>query len=340
MSTNDGSGKGKRYRLTDTVMKSFRLAKSFHNHSGRINSLDFSPNGEKLLSSSDDDSISVCDLEPHLVNQRTMFSKKYGVAHIRYTHSGTSAIHASTKLDHTIRHLSLADNRYLRYFLGHTDKVTSLAMSPGHHEVFLSTSLDKTVRLWDNRSANVLGTMHLSSLIQNEEPPLANFGPEGLVFAIGYNNQTIRLYDVRNFSKNCVSEFIVKNTIFEHAYSWSNLKFSPDGSKIMISTKGSLIHLINAYTGEHFRRLGGFTNSRKESLEATFTPDSKYLLSGADGHVAFWNLESGVELPMMMSFGGNSEEDMPVYCVKFNPRFMIMASASKSINISVPGLVE
>ena len=41
------------------------------------------------------------------------------------------AVHASTKVDDTIRYLSLHDNKYIRYFPGHTKKVTTLCMSPG-----------------------------------------------------------------------------------------------------------------------------------------------------------------------------------------------------------------
>ena len=51
-------------------------------------------------------------------SKRTLLSKKYGVSLIRYTHAQNTVLHASTKVDDTIRYLSLHDNKYLRYFKG------------------------------------------------------------------------------------------------------------------------------------------------------------------------------------------------------------------------------
>lgn len=51
---------------------------------------------------------------------RTLYSKKYGIAHARFTHRRENIIHASTKGDHAIRYHSMHDNKYLSYFQGHT----------------------------------------------------------------------------------------------------------------------------------------------------------------------------------------------------------------------------
>lgn len=48
-------------KLTDNVVRNFRVAKIFRENTDRINSIDFSSNGETLISSSDDDSIVIYD---------------------------------------------------------------------------------------------------------------------------------------------------------------------------------------------------------------------------------------------------------------------------------------
>ena len=48
----------------------------------------------------------------------------------------------STKSDHAIRYHSLHQNVYIRHFPGHTDRVTSLEMSPIEDQ-FLSCSTDR-----------------------------------------------------------------------------------------------------------------------------------------------------------------------------------------------------
>lgn len=51
---------------------------------------------------------------------KTLYSKKYGISHARFTHKPTNIIHASTKNDHALRYHSMHDNKYLAYFQGHT----------------------------------------------------------------------------------------------------------------------------------------------------------------------------------------------------------------------------
>ena len=60
---------------------------------------------------------------------------------------------------------------------------------------FLSGSLDQTIRLWDLRHPVCLGLMNLTGR------PVANFDPEGLIFAAGIGSETIKLYDLRSFEK-------------------------------------------------------------------------------------------------------------------------------------------
>lgn len=70
--------------------------------------------------------------------------------------------HSSLYLfDFNDRYLSLHDNKYIRYFPAHTKKVVTLCTSPVD-DMFLSGSLDKTLRLWDLRSPNCQGFMQLN----------------------------------------------------------------------------------------------------------------------------------------------------------------------------------
>ena len=48
--------------------------------------------------------------------------------------------------DHHVRYLSLYDNRFLRFYKGHTDKVVSIAMSPTDDH-FMTGSEDRRVKL-------------------------------------------------------------------------------------------------------------------------------------------------------------------------------------------------
>ena len=54
--------------------------------------------------------------------------------------------------------MSIHDNKFLKYFSGHTAKVVSLSLSPVD-DTIISSSLDKTVRMWDLRSPDCGGLM-------------------------------------------------------------------------------------------------------------------------------------------------------------------------------------
>lgn len=50
-------------KLTEQVVRSFRVAKVFKENTDRINNIDFSPSGDTLISSSEDDQIVIYDCE-------------------------------------------------------------------------------------------------------------------------------------------------------------------------------------------------------------------------------------------------------------------------------------
>ena len=73
-------------------------------------------------------------------------------------------------------------------------RVRSLAVSPIDRS-FLSASADRTVRVWDLRSALCQG------LILTPGNPVVDYDPDGLAFGVGIDSQIIGLYDIRNHEK-------------------------------------------------------------------------------------------------------------------------------------------
>lgn len=312
-------------KLTDTVVKNFLVAKVFRENTDRINSLDYSANGETLISSSDDDSIIIYDCQSG-TPKRTLNSKKYGVDLIRYTHAANTAIHSSTKVDDTIRYLSLHDNKYIRYFQGHSKKVVTLCMSPVD-DTFLSGSLDKTIRLWDLRSPNCQGLMNLPGR------PVAAFDPEGLIFAAGISSESLKLYDLRSFDKGPFATFKMQQ---DKDCDWTGLKFSPDGKLILISTNGQVIRLIDAFQGTPLQTFMGHVNQKGIPLEASFSPDSQFVFSGStDGKIHCWSTETGSRVVIL-----NGEHTGPVQCVQFNPKYMMLSSACTNMAFWLPQVDE
>jgi COMPASS component SWD2 len=102
-------------RLTNEVITSgMGMGKVFQDHQKRINAMDFFHDGSCLVTSGDDESLVLYNAVSGK-KTKTVFSKKYGIDLVRFSHNNQAVICASkNQWDDSIRYLSLHDNRYIR----------------------------------------------------------------------------------------------------------------------------------------------------------------------------------------------------------------------------------
>jgi COMPASS component SWD2 len=317
-------------KLTPANVRSMEVARVRRDNARPINALDFFHDGSMLITSSDDDSIRLYNcMEGKL--QKLVYSRKFGACHVRFTHHPLSVICASrnAESDHALRYLSLHDNQFLRYFQGHTAPVTALEMSP-KEDLFVSAARDLTVRLWDLRQEGALGLLP----VPNHTPPAVSFDPEGLIFATAMSDQTsrsVRLYDMRSYAKGPFTTFRLSGppVVFHH------LTFSNDGKTILLPAINSdSIELIDAFDGNQLASFRGHSNASGLALEASFTPDGQFVLSGSDdGRIHVWHAATGREVAVWQ---GHSS---PTLAVRWSPTHMLAASACASslLCLWIPG---
>eukprot|EP00300_Choanocystis_sp_HF-7_P037387 c534_g1_i1.p1 GENE.c534_g1_i1~~c534_g1_i1.p1 ORF type:complete len:311 (-),score=44.89 c534_g1_i1:67-999(-) len=304
--------------MDDSAIRGLSLVKVFNDNTQPINGLDFTEDGEFLVTSSDDESIRIYSMETGEQAQ-VLFSKKYGVDLIHCAHHPNLVVTASkneSDWDQTLRYLSLHDNKYLRYFRGHRAQVVSIAVHP-QEDMFLSASLDETARFWDFREHRCMGLLRLAGR------PTVAFDPDGLVFAVGMRDNTIKLYDLRTYSKG---PFSTIRLVTPSPADWAGLEFSPNGENLLVSTMSGPMYLVDSFKGELVRELSGRKNDSGLAVRATFSPDGSYVASGCeDGSVGLWNSGSGA---LVRSLSGHPD---PTLHVRFNRRLMVMASACQSL---------
>lgn len=307
----------------DELMKSFELAAVDSSFTGAINSIDFARSGDTMVTSSDDDAVRVFDCEAGSCRS-TFFCKKYGAALARVTHHPTALLLASRKgADHAVRYFSAYDNRYLRYFAGHRARVVSLEQSP-KDDTFISAAADGEVRVWDARAPACAAAM------RTDGRPAVGQDPSGVVFGVASSGSArVNLFDARNYG---AGPFISAALLLSQpGTELTGLKFSPDGTTLLVSTTGSEAVLVDSFKGSQLRRFFGHQNDRRLVLEASFSADGGHVLSGSeDGTVHVWNAATGEDVAVL---GGHIH---PVTAVRCNPRRAMLATACQSLGLWLP----
>ncbi|KAF1965648.1 WD repeat-containing protein-like protein [Bimuria novae-zelandiae CBS 107.79] len=344
------------------VITAFRPAKKFKPPNARtsVTSLDFDDTGDLAVVARDDETLQIYNttLGKHA---KEFKSQKYGVHLARFSHHAQNIIYASTKVDDTIRFFSTHDNSFTRYFKGHTDTVTSIALCPSN-DTFISCAKDNTVRLWDLQSPNFQGMLNLHGAY------LACYDPSATVIAIASQlTHVVLLYDVRNYDKIPFATFDLAE--MQRAYlgpnggDWSKIEFTNDGKNLIVSTTGSGHFVLDAFEGKlkHFcfrkrgdtGRLapGAFpsthgANAASEAAAALgqgdtcATPDGQYLIGGSgEEGLLIWDLsrESGLDKDKYMNaehLTGPSKAAI----VGYNPKFNMLATADKDLILWQPDL--
>ena len=252
----------------------------------------------------------------------------------------------------SIRYLSLHDKTYLTYFSAHTDRVTSLALSPGS-DAFLSCSLDNTVRLWNLNSKNPQGKLMLAT------PYLAAFDPSATVFAIASpSTSSILLYDLRNFDRKPFETFDLQAEELRHTPGtvgkhWTKLEFSNDGKSILLGTEGQGHFLLDAFDGKlksFLARKSGPSGRSPPGVregvvgqgDVCFSPDGRFVIggSGREGGASVWDTTQPAQ-----PFGNGLLQlrptaDLPwkgpTAMAEYNPRYNMLATADKEMVFWLP----
>ncbi|XP_047045246.1 protein ANTHESIS POMOTING FACTOR 1 [Lolium rigidum] len=308
-------------QLDDGTVRGMSIGAVFTDYAGKINCLDFHRKDDLLVTSSDDDSIRLYNTTTATL-LKTTYHKKHGADRICFTHHPSSIL-CSSKFNlepaESLRYLSLYDNRCLRYFKGHKDRVVSLCMSPAI-DSFMSGSLDHSVRIWDLRVNACQGILRLRGR------PSVAYDQQGLVFAVAMEGGAIKLFDSRSYDKGPFDTFLVGGDTAEV----SDIKFSNDGKSVLLTTTNNHIYVLDAYGGE---KKCGFSlePSRNIATEAAFTPDGQYVISGSgDGNLHAWNINTVQEIACWNSHIG------PITALKWAPRRAMFATASTALTFWIP----
>jgi WD40 repeat protein len=262
-------------------------------HTQAAGTVVFSPDGRKVLTSSDDHTARIWDAATGK-NLWVLKGHKDGLTGAEFSPDGRRVVTASW--DQTARIWDAATGKNLRVLRGHKDTVAAAKLSADGRWV-VTASADGTARVWDSGTGAELARLpeQAGDLLQ------AAFSPDGTRVAVAGEKKTALLWSWQTTNTPV--------RLRGQTHDFSDIEFSPDGSRI--ATAGDKTVQIWGTDGKPISKLTGHTDF---VTNIDFSRDSRRLVSSSqDGTARVWEVANGTTVD---EFRGHSDI---VLHAAFNP---------------------
>jgi WD40 repeat protein len=243
---------------------------TFSGHTDIVLGVDFSPNGEQIVSAAADNTVKLWQRNGKLIETFTGHTDT--ILDVTFSPDGETI--ASAAKDGTVR-LWNRSGTLLRTLSGHQGAVEKVVFSPDG-EIIASASEDTTVRLHD-REGDLVGVL----IGHQREVLTVVFSRDGQTIATGDRNGIVKLWQrsgklIRSFQA--------------HKLPVRSIDFSPDGEAIVTGGDDNVAR-IWTINGELIRTLQG-KDARQYNAPVTdvkYSPDGKIIATSSwDGTLKLW----------------------------------------------------
>ncbi|KAH8822124.1 hypothetical protein DL96DRAFT_343352 [Flagelloscypha sp. PMI_526] len=271
---------------------------------GPIVSAALSANGRYLVSSINDTTVYIWDLEYGKIFQQ-LDGHTRSVCSVAISHDGRQVVSGS--MDNSIRIWYIEPGKKTLKLEGHTRAITSVAFSLDD-TLLASGSDDRTIRIWDVEAGKVIRQLsgHTSSVCS------VAFSCKRYLVS-GSSDKTVRVWDIDNDTQYRKLE--------GHTSRVFSVAVSPDGKRVVSGSKDRTICVWDVKAGRKLRVIEGHTFWVHSIV---FSPDGHRVLSGsADNTACIWDVSSGQKL---LQLEGHADS---VMSVSFSSDGESVISASK-----------
>ena len=272
-------------------------------HNGVLWSATFSPDGRRVVTTSDDNTARLWDAENG--NQVAMLKGHTEPVRVAaFSPDGRHMVTASA--DNTARLWDAEVGRPSAVLEGHREVVRSAAFSPDGTRVVTSSD-DNTARVWDATGKQL-------AVLKGHDGPVrsAAFSPDGRRVLTASDDTTARLWDPQTEKSVAV--------LGGHMGPVRSVAFSPDRRHVITTSEDDTARLWNLETGKQLAVLQGHG---ADVWSAAFSPNGRRVVTASDDRTArVWDTETGKHTAVLESHRG------PVKSAVFGPDGRTVVTAS------------
>lgn len=244
------------------------LIRKLIGHNVEVTDAEWSPDGTKIVSASQDTTLRVWDSLSGFQSS-TFIGHKKAINAAKWSPDGTKIVSASQ--DKTIRVWDVNTQQEI-FSIFVAAQVTSAAWSPDGTKI-VSASADGKLKVWDVKTQQML------SELAGQEDKINNvtWSPDGTKIASASDDGTLRIWDAST------SNEIV--TVSEHTGDVTAIDWSPDSSKIVSASRDRTIKIWDANNGNKFQEL----NPAQEVTAVAWSRDGSRILSASSKSITMWD---------------------------------------------------
>ncbi|WNG15045.1 TIR domain-containing protein [Cystobacter fuscus] len=280
-------------------------------HSAPVTACAWSPDGQRILSGSEDASLKVWDAASGSC-LLTLSGHSDSVTACAWSPDSQRILSGSS--DASLKVWDAASGSCLLTLSGHSAPVNACAWSPDGQRI-LSGSEDDSLKVWDAASGSCLLT-----LSGHSAPVYAcAWSPDGQRILSGSEDDSLKVWDAA--SGSCLL------TLSGHSAPVTACAWSPDSQRILSGSFDDSLKVWDAASGSCLLTLSGHSDS---VTACAWSPDSQRILSGSsDASLKVWDAASG---SCLLTLSGHS---VPVYACAWSPDGQRILSGSGDASLKV-----